>query len=279
MLKIMTRALIFSRCIWVLRQNNSLSVLLRLIFSILLRQKGFFDLNVCGCNVRIRLRSPDLEVAVETLGREFVGLSAVYPADFNGLIVDAGGYIGTAAIAMSRMYPRATVVTLEPSSKNFELLQSNVEDYPQIKPMKRALSLSNNQNLKLNDRGTGQWGFSVVQGKSVGVNTYIEDVDTISLEKILLETGFEIVSLFKCDIEGAEKELLENPGRAMVECPLIMIELHERIVVGCEKSFRDFSRNRLIVGTAGEKYLIVSKNYFENMGSSYLEQEDGVIAV
>ena len=51
----------------------------------------------------------------------------------HGLIIDAGGYLGTAAIAFSEAYPDATVVTIEPSPENFALLVQNTAAYPNIR--------------------------------------------------------------------------------------------------------------------------------------------------
>ena len=38
---------------------------------------------------------------------------------------------------------------------------------------------------------------------------------------------------------------------------VISIELHERIVRGCEKAFYEFSLNRLVLKDTGEKYISI----------------------
>ena len=48
------------------------------------------------------------------------------------LVLDCGGNIGLAAIWYARLFPKATIVTLEPDPENFALLLRNVAPYPNI---------------------------------------------------------------------------------------------------------------------------------------------------
>ena len=66
--------------------------------------------------------TPDLEVALQTLTEEFSAAALPFGIGFNDLIVDAGGYIGTAAIALARMFPGGTIVSLEPEPRNLRCL-------------------------------------------------------------------------------------------------------------------------------------------------------------
>ena len=76
-----------------------------------------------GQSIIVRPNGPDFRVAVSTLGCEFDPLIGLFPRAFSGVIVDAGGFIGTAAIRLSQIYPNATIVTVEPSNENFKLLK------------------------------------------------------------------------------------------------------------------------------------------------------------
>ncbi len=62
-------------------------------------------------SIYIRPLTTDLTVALSSLGSEFECLRAILPADHDGLIVDAGGYIGTAAIKLSEVSPERCEVT------------------------------------------------------------------------------------------------------------------------------------------------------------------------
>ncbi len=74
----------------------------------------------------VRSATPDLRVAILNLTEEFEYLGELSPEGYSGLIVDGGGYIGTAALKFSEMYPDATVVTVEPSSSNMSVLSRNI---------------------------------------------------------------------------------------------------------------------------------------------------------
>jgi hypothetical protein len=61
-------------------------------------------------------------------------------------------------------------------------------------------------------------------------------------------------------IEGGERELLLNDGDTLQRIPFILAELHERIAKGCNQSFTEFSRNRILIKSVGEKYLSIGQS-------------------
>jgi hypothetical protein len=109
--------------------------------------------------VWVRPGTPDLRVAFQSLRSELEILSDLLPPNFNGLIVDAGGYIGTAALKLARMYPAATVISIEASSRNFKMLTRNVAGNDRIVPINAALHAESGRSFDLVDRGTGDWAF------------------------------------------------------------------------------------------------------------------------
>ena len=50
----------------------------------------------------VRSATPDLRTAIVNLTEEFDCLNQLLPEGYSGLIVDAGGYIGTAALKSSK---------------------------------------------------------------------------------------------------------------------------------------------------------------------------------
>ena len=77
------------------------------------------DVAVVGRQIRV---SP----AFLSLRYELDVLRNVLPVDCNCIIVDAGGNIGTAALQLSEIWPEATIVVIEPSDANFEMLSQNI---------------------------------------------------------------------------------------------------------------------------------------------------------
>lgn len=215
---------------------------------------------ISGLAVRLRRSSPDLYVAVSSLTDEFDILSSLLPKEFDGLILDGGGYIGTAAIKFACMYPEATVVTIEPSSENFEILGDNVKRFPNIVPLKAALTLEGVDKVTLNSRDTGQWGFTIIENPhDAATLTELEEVAAMSIEQIRQQYSEKLVGMIKLDVEGAEKQLFEDPNSSLQQIPIVFAELHDRIVPGCTDAFYNFSKNRWVIAAHGEKYLSLKK--------------------
>jgi len=246
------------------------------ILSILLRENGFSTvirhvfgshlqigvgksdiLVVHGHSVLLRRGSHDLKVALSTLGGEFDVLKSHMPQDFSGLILDAGGYIGTAALALSDMFPNAIIVSIEPDSSNFKLAQKNTSSVGNITVLHAALVASDGPSeITLYDRGTGDWGFTIIKNPADRTATKMEQVKTITIEAVLKRFNFESVSIVKLDIEGAELQLFQSPSW-LDSVEILIVELHERIVPGCEAAFHAATQGRNTKPTDGEKYISV----------------------
>lgn len=207
----------------------------------------------------IRPRSPDLHVASLSLDDEFEHLAHHLHRDFDGVIVDAGSYIGSAAIKLSRMYPKAQILCVEPASENFALLSRNTAGHPNIQIVNAALTAVSDGPLVLRDRGTGQWGFTTIAAPQDNPDAaHIEEVDTVSISDIAAMFPGRDIGLIKLDIEGGEKRLFSHGCPDLAQVPLVFVELHDRIVEGCTQSFEAFSRDREIVSFGGEKFLSIA---------------------
>lgn len=208
-----------------------------------------------GQSVLVRPGTPDLRVAFQSLRREFDILSTLLPANFDGIIVDAGGYIGAAAIKLSKMYPKATVVSIEPSDANYAMLEKNIQGHKNIHALKSALHSQGGQDVLLRDRGTGEWGFSIALQDTTSRSNVLGSVSTISLSDISRKFGGKPIGLVKLDIEGGEYEILKNADADLQQVPLLFVELHDRIVPGCSQVFNAFSQGRWVINAGGEKHL------------------------
>jgi FkbM family methyltransferase len=208
-----------------------------------------------GQKILVRPSTPDLRVAFQSLRREFDILKTLLPADYDGIIVDAGGYIGAAARKLSTLYPRATVVSIEPSDANYTMLLRNIAGHPNIHAVKAALSATGGHDVALHDRGTGEWGFTIALQDGAGSKGSIGSVPTITMEEIAARFGGKPIGLVKLDIEGGEHAILKDPASALRHVPLIFVELHDRIVPGCSDVFAAFSADRWVINAGGEKHL------------------------
>jgi hypothetical protein len=128
-----------------------------LLFASLSLSKSKRPVKIVMKSKRLVLRpcTPDFDVAFACLNAEFAPAIEATAALKYRFIIDAGGYIGTAAIAFAEVFPNARIVTLEPAIGNFRVLQRNVASYPNIIPLNKPLG-PNRETITLMDRGTGE---------------------------------------------------------------------------------------------------------------------------
>lgn len=209
-------------------------------------------------HILVRKGTPDLEVATSCLAEgEFDESLNFLPANFAGTIVDAGGYIGTSALALSELFPNAQIVTIEPSEANLAILERNVKDAPQIRVIAGALVGSKEvKKVAVSDRGTGQWGHTVVRDPLDQENPkFLNFAAAFRLDQLGVDVS--AIGLLKLDIEGGEHDLLINDPESCRKVPVIFVELHDRIVDGCTEAFLLFSRDRGVTKASGEKFFSV----------------------
>ncbi|MEP2530547.1 FkbM family methyltransferase [Shimia sp.] len=217
-----------------------------------------FTFRICDAQVTVRKGTPDLEVAITSLSGEFNSVGHLFAPTYSDTIIDAGGYIGTAAIALSRLYPAAQVIVIEPSDENIAILKTNIAAFPNIRLVQGALVPQGSDSVSLRNRGTGAWGFSVVEAPDDCPDAQVmATVPAISLSS--LDIDLSKVGIMKLDIEGGEHALFLKDRECLDQIDVLIVELHERIVAGCTKAFFDFSNDRIILKDPGEKYVSVNR--------------------
>ena len=215
-------------------------------------------LTIKGHTVAVRKGTPDLGVAVSCLNGEFEILRYLLPEDYNGTIIDAGGYIGTATIALKDIFPSAKLIVIEPSSKNLEMLKQNVANLQNVEIIHGALVGTSETSIQLNNRGTGELGYTVVAKPTDSPNaSFLEETPAFRLSDLVKED--EKIGILKLDIEGGELSLLEHDVDSLKNIDAVFAELHDRIVPGCVDKFFEFSKDRILIKEKGEKYLSVKR--------------------
>jgi FkbM family methyltransferase len=210
---------------------------------------------VQSIDVALRPCTPDLAVAKSCFSGEFdEAIEAAKPLRHR-FIIDAGGYIGTAAIVLAKAFPEAKIVSLEPSRENFGLLRRNVAGYPNIFALNKALGPAEGL-LPLMSRGTGEWGFSLVREPADCPSPRpIEKVHVITIPALMRQFDAKGVDLLKLDIEGAELALMADKPSWVNSTHVIFAELHDRIAPGCEAAFVAATSGRMNTPGTGEKHL------------------------
>lgn len=222
-----------------------------------MRRSSIMDMQFGSQTVALRVGTPDFSVANSCLSGEFDEVIATAGDIADGLVIDAGGYIGTAAIAFAKAYPQATIVTLEPSADNFAMLTRNIAGYPNIVAINKALGAERG-TIELKNRGTGQWGFTIVADPLDRPAETVQTVEITTVADVLAMVGRDRIDVFKIDIEGGEVGLLSRNNEWIAQTRVLCAELHDRIIEGCTTTFEAATAGRNNRQLDGEKIMSVA---------------------
>ncbi|NRB75843.1 MAG: FkbM family methyltransferase [Verrucomicrobiales bacterium] len=187
---------------------------------------------VGGVSIQLRTCTSDLAVAKEAfIEREYAFISSLKTT----VIIDAGANIGTSAIAFAEQFPEAAIHAIEMEPSNFRLLKENSKPYPNIFPHQLAIAASTGRR-SLRDRNTGHWGFSIAE-TDAPTSGKGPTVETITLDDLMDRLEITHIDVLKIDIEGAEKEIFETGGDWLSKTDSLVVELHDRIIMGCSRAF------------------------------------------
>ena len=198
--------------------------------------------------VRLRLKKRDLKHPIQlripssdvpTYRQVFIDREYAFHTEKTPeVIIDAGANIGLASVYFANKYPDAKIIAIEPEQSNFELLKENTSPYPNIIPVQAAL-WNRNEEINLVDPGLGKWGFMTDEKKPSGKSpdNVCHTVKALTVDRIIEDYGLKRVNILKVDIEGAEKEVFSDTSAWIGSVDSIIVELHERMKPGCNRSF------------------------------------------
>jgi FkbM family methyltransferase len=170
------------------------------------------------------------------------------------LIIDAGANVGYVSIFFAAKYPEARILAIEPEESNYELLVRNTAQYPNITPIQAAL-WNKKGRVRIDNPGEEKWAFRVTETDSTGG----AEIEALTIQDLLSLAGTDYIDILKIDIEGAEKELFESNYETWLgKVGVMMIELHDRFVVGCSRSFyRAVGQYQFNQSIKGENLILV----------------------
>ena len=245
----------YARGLYRVAAFNSLGLALQLTAYNLCGIKQLFRIRLYGVDLSIRSGTPDLVVAMESLGTELEIITKGVEPPGAGLIIDAGGYIGTSAIKLATAFPLCRIISVEPSTENLAMLRRNVASYPNISVLHAALSADGAEAV-LRTAGSGEWGFTILAPtKADHPNGEIERVPATTIEQILAHQQADRLFVLKLDVEGAELEILLHAGPWLALTDIVIAELHEKLAPGTEAAFAAATVGRTNRQLPGEKLL------------------------
>ncbi len=200
----------------------------------------------------LRFGTSDLEIYDQIFNKMEYDFDLKNPPKF---IVDAGANVGLSTIFFASKYKDAKIIAIEPEKSNFFQLRRNTASYRNVHCIHAAL-WSENSTLNVYDQGVGHWGIQALATPPDPTTAVIGQVSTVTIESILRDFSVNYVDVLKVDIEGAERELLEKATNWIDRIGVMVIELHERYVPGCEQAFAEIAKTFAIRTTLGENQVL-----------------------
>jgi FkbM family methyltransferase len=190
-----------------------------------------------GGDVRLAVRPGSTDLAVF----HHIFIAREYGWNFSAsprVIIDAGGYTGLSAAFFASQYPDATIIAIEPSPDNFELLRLNTVHFPNVYPVNAAV-WPESGTISLVDPGGGPWALRTMEnaGDSTNLVAGSQAVRAVTIDEIIKEFCLDRVDLLKMDVEGSEKEIFDSAETWLPSVDVICVELHDRFKNGCSRSF------------------------------------------
>lgn len=179
--------------------------------------------------ILLRLGTTDVAAFEHVFVNDEYGFSLSQPPT---VIIDAGANVGMSAVYFAQRYPTAKIIAIEPEPSNFAILRKNADLFPRIIPINAAL-WSHDNGVRMNDVGGGHWAMQVADSSS----SFLGLTKSVTLKGLLRQLGIEHADLLKLDVEGAEREILQDSLDWITRVSVICAELHDRFRPGCSTAY------------------------------------------
>jgi FkbM family methyltransferase len=179
-----------------------------------------------GLRCILRPKKGELSILNEVLYHK------IYTEQFpiNGVVVDIGAHVGLFTIyAASRS---EKVLCYEPDPHNSEVLKRNVElnSLKNVKIFQQAVG-DRTGTRKLSVCATKSYGHTLCQSDASDLAGTI-DVESTTLQDILISNGLKRIDFLKVHCEGAEREIFSH-------APKEVLEKVSSVVIKCSSSNRE----------------------------------------
>lgn len=174
-------------------------------------------------------------------------------------IIDGGGNIGLTACFFATKFPKAAIVTIEPDTENYNLLQLNCKSYANIHTLQCGI-WKNDTHLKIENTHVGNNAFTVTESNDAGTDT----IKALTILSVMEQFNMPHIDVLKLDIEGSEKEVFEeNFEKWLPLTKVLIIELHDEMKKGCSRAvFNAVNKYDFSFDTKGEN-IIFTNNAFK----------------
>jgi FkbM family methyltransferase len=187
------------------------------------------------------------------------------------LIFDVGANIGDETLRFRAFHPNATIIAIEPSSRNISFLKQNFHRDPNVHVLHAALWHSSGK-VKLNTSGHSFESFAIVNNsaKNAEMNSALEEVSAITVSEVLALYQLNGISIdiFKIDVEGAERFVFCHGDTAWIDdVNVIIMEMPDSDAPG---SFQEIMYSLYSCGRKWETYICGENIVMIKTGSGFV---------
>ena len=170
--------------------------------------------------VYVRPGTTDAAVFEDNLLRRIYG--CYEPAAPVHTILDAGANAGYASVFFLDRFQNASVIAVEPDAANFAITQRNLAPHgARVRCVQMAIWPT---AARLRVEACARADSVTVRPAGAAEACNCEGIDPLSL---LRDSGWERISIFKCDIEGGEEKLFgEQPDAWIERTDSMLMEIH-----------------------------------------------------
>lgn len=137
------------------------------------------------------------------------------------VLIDLGACMGEFTNELNRRYKIKKAILVEANPNNFRLLP-NKDNYVLHN---KIVSTRSGETFPFYEDLTSPYNGSMV---FEGVNRVVHNIETISLDDIIMENNITNIDILKIDIEGSEYDILtETSDEILNMCKQITIEFHD----------------------------------------------------
>ncbi len=138
-----------------------------------------------------------------------------------GTIVDLGAHIGLTTLFFLNTYPNARVMCVEPNPTNVALLGRNLKNHAS-----QTAIIAGAAGGTFGDAGLDMSG-ATWQASLKTTSSNMQTISVFPMTHIMNQMGWDHIDILKIDIEGSEKQVLEQCDSWIERVDVILIELHQ----------------------------------------------------
>ncbi len=143
------------------------------------------------------------------------------------VIVDCGANVGAATIWLSRLFPYAHVVAVEPDADNARMCRVNTHNLGNVLVIEAAIGSEEGQ-VSLHNTESDTCSVSIQTERKINGNVRICTIDDV----VRSVQGDAMVFLVKIDIEGFERDLFASNLDWLENAAAVIIEPHDWLFPG-----------------------------------------------